>query len=90
MTSPMPSSALLPEETRKLLKPGRWPLHNWRISVGSLIASLVIGTLLTFINQGEAVFGGDPALQLAWVIPINYVMALILVKFSGALAEVGA
>ena len=86
MTSTVPSTALLPEENRKLLKPRRWPLHNWPISAGSLIASLVVGTILTLINHGEVLFGGDPALQLAWVIPINYLMAFVLVKFSGSMS----
>jgi len=38
----------------------------------SLIIALIVGTLLTAINQGNVIFQGDASPALAWKIPLTY------------------
>lgn len=38
----------------------------------SLIISLIVGTILTAINQGNVLLAGDFPSQLAWKIPLTY------------------
>lgn len=55
-------------------------------SPGTVLASLVVGTILTLINQGDALFSGNLTIDLAWTIPLNYVLSGVLVAASGPLA----
>ena len=52
-------------------------------SPGTVLASLVVGTILTLINQGDALFSGNLTIDLAWTIPLNYVLSGVLVAASG-------
>ena len=38
----------------------------------SLVIALIVGTLLTAINQGNVIFQGDASPDLAWKIPLTY------------------
>ncbi len=38
----------------------------------SLIIALVVGTILTAINQGNVILGGDFPASLYWKIPLTY------------------
>ena len=38
----------------------------------SLIIALIVGTILTAINQGNVILGGDASAALAWKIPLTY------------------
>jgi hypothetical protein len=40
--------------------------------VRSLAVALVVGTLLTAINQGNIILQGDASPALAWKIPLTY------------------
>jgi len=60
--------------------------HKWPIPVGSLVASLVVGTILTLTNHGSTLFPGELGLSLAWVIRLTYLASFVLVVVSGPLA----
>ena len=38
----------------------------------SLVIALIVGTILTAINQGNIILGGDLPAALAWKIPLTY------------------
>ena len=38
----------------------------------SLVIALIVGTILTAINQGNVIFQGDASPALAWKIPLTY------------------
>ena len=52
------------------------------------VTALVVGTILTALNQGDLLLAGDPTPAMAWKIPLTY-----LVPFSvtiwGALTRAG-
>ena len=50
----------------------------------ALLTSLVVGTVLTTINQGDALLGGALSGALGWKIPLTYA-APYLVTTWGAL-----
>jgi hypothetical protein len=41
------------------------------VSRSALIA-LIVGTVLTAINQGDLLFGGDVTVALLWKVPLTY------------------
>lgn len=58
----------------------------------SLIVSLIVGTLLTAINQGNFILSGDFQTAMAWKIPLTYAVPFIVTITGGLLnarAEVG-
>ena len=50
----------------------------------SLIIALIVGTILTAINQGNVIVGGDASAALAWKIPLTYAVPYC-VATAGAL-----
>jgi hypothetical protein len=40
----------------------------------SLIVAVIVGTILTAINQGNVILGGDFPHSLYWKIPLTYVV----------------
>ena len=48
------------------------------------MVALVVGTLLTAINQGNVIFQGDASAALAWKIPLTYAVPYC-VATAGAL-----
>jgi hypothetical protein len=38
----------------------------------SILTALLVGTLLTAINQGAVILGGSASLSLVWQIPLTY------------------
>ena len=53
------------------------------------MASLVVGTIVTLANHGDTLFTGQLELSLAWIVPLNYVVALVLVLTSGGWMDWG-
>lgn len=64
-------------------------LGGWRVDVGAVVVSAVVGTILTLVNQGDLLFTGQLSLSLAWMILLNYVISLALVVSSSRLAAPG-
>ncbi len=50
----------------------RCALIYWPLMARSLLICLVVGTVLTAINQGNLIVQGDFPLVLAWKIPLTY------------------
>ena len=65
------------------------PTHRWPVPVGSLVVSLVGGTILTLANHGDTLFTGRLNLSLAWMVPLTYLMSLMVVVLSGGLRRPG-
>ena len=64
----------------------RCALRHWPMLRRSLIASAVVGTALTALNQGDAILSGDLAGALAWKIPLTYCVPFLVATY-GALAN---
>ena len=67
----------------------RWPPLLKR----SLVICLVVGTLLTAINQGNFIVSGDFQQAMAWKIPLTYMVPFVVATTGGLLsvrAKIGA
>ena len=64
----------------------RCALRHWPMLRRSLIASAVVGTALTALNQGDAIMAGNLAGALAWKIPLTYCVPFLVATY-GALAN---
>lgn len=51
----------------------------------SLVVCLVVGTLLTAINQGNFIVSGDFQAAMAWKIPLTYAVPFIVATIGGLL-----
>jgi hypothetical protein len=54
--------------------------------VRSLLTSLVVGTLLVAINQGNVLLAGELPASLAWKIPLTYLVPFCVASW-GALVN---
>ena len=61
-------------------------LRHWPMLRRSLIASVVVGTVLTALNQGDAILTGQLAGALAWKIPLTYCVPFLVATY-GALSN---
>jgi hypothetical protein len=52
----------------------------------SLTVALVVGTVLTFLNQGDTIFAGNWKTQLYWKVPLTYCVPFLVATF-GALSN---
>jgi hypothetical protein len=50
-----------------------------------LLTALVVGTILTFINQGNVLISGHPPGELFWKIPLTYCVPISVATTWGAL-----
>ncbi len=62
----------------------RCALTNRPLVVRSLVIAAIVGTILTVINQGNVILGGDASAALAWKIPLTYAVPYC-VATAGAL-----
>ena len=51
----------------------------------SLLICLIVGTILTAINQGNVILGGDLPMALAWKIPLTYAVPYCVATFGAIL-----
>ena len=72
--------------TTGIIKCLRCALRHWPMLRRSLIASAVVGTALTALNQGDAILSGDLASALAWKIPLTYCVPFLVATY-GALSN---
>ena len=61
-------------------------LRHRPMLVKSLAAALVVGTALTLLNQGDAIFAGELSGALFWKIPLTYCVPFLVATF-GALSN---
>jgi len=59
-------------------------LTFWPLVRRSAIVALIVGTILTAINQGNIILGGDFTASLYWKIPLTYAVPYC-VATTGAL-----
>ncbi len=52
----------------------------------SAVASLVVGTILTALNQGDVLISGDWNSALVWKIPLTYCVPFLVATY-GALSN---
>ena len=64
----------------------RCAVRHWPMLRRSLIASVVVGTALTALNQGDAIASGQIAGALAWKIPLTYCVPFLVATY-GALSN---
>ena len=64
----------------------RCALRHWPMLRRSLIASAVVGTALTALNQGDAILTGQISAALAWKIPLTYCVPFLVATY-GALSN---
>jgi methyl-accepting chemotaxis protein len=59
------------------------PSHVLRVLVFRAIkVALVVGSCLTLINQGDALFGATPAPALWWKVPLTYCVPFVVSLYS--------
>lgn len=73
-----------------LMKTGR---ECWRCAARnrgmlrrSILTSIIVGTILTAINQGTVIVAGDGTSELAWKIPLTYCVPFLVTSW-GALGN---
>jgi hypothetical protein len=52
----------------------------------SVVTCLVVGALLTGINQGDRLIGGELDWTMAWQIGLTFLVPLVVATVSGAMA----
>ena len=62
-------------------------LRHWPMIRKSLMASAVVGTLLTLLNQGDFLISGNWNTALYWKIPLTYCVPFLVATY-GALSNV--
>ena len=70
----------------RIIKCLKCALRHWPMLRRSLIASLVVGTALTALNQGDAILSGQLPGALAWKIPLTYCVPFLVATY-GALSN---
>ena len=64
----------------------RCALRHWPMLRRSLLAGLLVGTVLTALNQGDAILHGQLSSALAWKIPLTYCVPFLVATY-GALSN---
>ena len=61
-------------------------LRHWPMLKRSLLAALVVGTVLTALNQGDILLSGQWNVAFYWKIPLTFCVPLIVATY-GALTN---
>lgn len=61
-------------------------VQHWPMLKRSLTAAVVVGTVLTVLNQGDAIISGQWSSALFWKIPLTYCVPLLVATY-GALSN---
>jgi hypothetical protein len=68
--------------TRTVLKCARCALRHPPLVRKALTTALVVGTILTVINQGDALLTGQLTAALSWKIPLTYFVPYAVSTYS--------
>ncbi len=79
-----PDRSLRP--TGEMVKCIRCSLLHWPLLKRSFIASLVVGTILTLLNQGDVLLTGQWSSAFYWKIPLTYCVPFLVATY-GALVN---
>lgn len=63
----------------------RCALRYRPLVIRSLVISVVVGTVLTAINQGNTLIGGTVGAELFWKIPLTYTVPYFVSTIAGLL-----
>ena len=58
-------------------------LRHWPMLRRSLLTALVVGTILTLLNQGDKVLTGSWTSGLYWKVPLTYCVPFLVVTWGG-------
>ena len=61
-------------------------LYHWRMLKRSFLTAVVVGTILTLLNQGDKVFAGSWASALYWKVSLTYCVPFFVATW-GALTN---
>ena len=64
----------------------RCALLHWPMLKRSLVAALVVGTVLTALNQGDLIVSGSWNNAMLWKIPLTYCVPFMVATY-GALTN---
>ena len=48
----------------------------------SLMACLVVGSILTLLNQGDILFSGPRTVSLLWKVPLTYLVPFLVASWG--------
>lgn len=68
------------------LKCWRCAALHWPMLKRSLLVAVVVGTIITAINQGDVLVSGQGNWALAWKIPLSYITPFLVASW-GALVN---
>jgi hypothetical protein len=60
----------------------RHTISQWRLLRRSLLTALVVGTILTAINQGTFIVAGTLPANLAWKVPLTYLVPFLVTTWG--------
>jgi len=80
---PVPDGA---SEEGPVIKCSRCAIRHRPMLRRSLIVAVVVGTILTLLNQGDVLFSGDIPGSLYWKVPLTYCVPFFVATY-GALTN---
>ena len=80
---PVPEGA---QDEGVLLKCSRCALRHHPMLRRSLVVAIVVGTILTVLNQGDIIFSGSWKGDLYWKVPLTYCVPFCVATY-GALSN---
>ena len=69
-----------------ILKCSRCAIRHRPVVRRSLMVALVVGTILTLLNQGDVIFAGSSGTALYWKVPLTYCVPFCVATY-GALSN---
>ena len=61
-------------------------VRHWALLRRSLTVAVVVGTIITSLNQGDVIFAGDWKAALYWKVPLTYCVPFCVATY-GALSN---
>ena len=65
-----------------MIKCLRCALHHGPMLRRSLMACLVVGSILTLLNQGDVLFSGPRTVSLLWKVPLTYLVPFLVASWG--------
>ena len=81
-----PTSPGAQEQAGQITKCIFCAIRHFAMLKRSLSVALVVGTVLTFLNQGDIIFAGDWKSALYWKVPLTYCVPFCVATY-GALSN---
>ena len=71
------------EDAGMTLKCSRCAIRHRPMARRSFMVALVVGTILTLLNQGDVIFAGSWGSALYWKVPITYCVPFCVATYGG-------